>query len=387
MPKNSIGTNAEIFFDSKYLGKLIGLLAEAGYAIVGPVRRDNAIIYDRIDNIDQLPRGWRDEQKPGYYRLKQDERELFFNFAVGPNSLKTFLFPPFLELWQARKTPRGMEIFPNNSKPKKIALIGVRACELAALAVHDRVLSEDKYKDRDYEQRRKSIFIVGVNCTRAGGTCFCKSMGTGPRISSGYDISLIEIKTDDYHGFVADSGSEKGRTILSRLRSRKASETDLKAAAEAIANAESGMELNLDTDGIQARLSANVENPHWDKVAERCQACSNCTMVCPTCFCTTIVDSTDLTGATASRSRKWDSCFRLDYSYIHGGSIRQSIKSRYRQWLMHKLSSWVDQFGTFGCVGCGRCITWCPVGINIVEEAKAISHADRKTASLIKVEE
>ncbi len=377
----------KLFLDSKQLGKLIKLLAENGYDVIGPVCRDNAIIYNHIDDVSQLPRGWSDQQGAAYYRLKKDQHDLYFNYTVGPNSLKTFLFPPFIELWQAQKKPGGIKINYNHDKIKKTAVIGLRACELAALAVHDRVLTKDKYKDHDYEQRRKNIFIIGVICTRAGGTCFCVSMGTGPQINSGYDIALTEIKRGDSHGFVAEPGSEKGRSILTLLRARRAKQDDLNAAAEAISRAETGMQLSLDTKSIPTRLAVNVESPHWDKVAERCLACSNCTMVCPTCFCTTVIDSTDLTGMTASRSRKWDSCFRLDYSYIHGGSIRQSIKSRYRQWLTHKLSSWVDQFGTFGCVGCGRCITWCPVGINMVEEAKAVIESDKKTESLIKVEE
>jgi ferredoxin len=95
-------------------------------------------------------------------------------------------------------------------------------------------------------------------------------------------------------------------------------------------------------------------------------------MACPTCFCTTVDDVTDLTGSQAVRSRRWDSCFSMDFSYIHGGSVRSSGASRYRQWLTHKLASWQDQFGASGCVGCGRCITWCPVGIDLTEEVEAI---------------
>ncbi|MBF0393567.1 MAG: 4Fe-4S dicluster domain-containing protein, partial [Alphaproteobacteria bacterium] len=116
----------------------------------------------------------------------------------------------------------------------------------------------------------------------------------------------------------------------------------------------------------------NREHPRWDEVAKRCLTCGNCTMVCPTCFCTTVDDVTDLGGTRTERVRSWDSCFTLDFSYIHGGSVRNEGSSRYRQWITHKLSSWHDQFGSSGCVGCGRCITWCPVGIDITEEVGAI---------------
>jgi Fe-S-cluster-containing hydrogenase component 2 len=103
-------------------------------------------------------------------------------------------------------------------------------------------------------------------------------------------------------------------------------------------------------------------------VAERCLTCGNCTMVCPTCFCTTTEDLTDLADGSGQRSQRWASCFETDFSYLHGGSVRVSGESRYRQWITHKLSTWHDQFGSSGCVGCGRCIAWCPTGIDITAE-------------------
>ena len=123
---------------------------------------------------------------------------------------------------------------------------------------------------------------------------------------------------------------------------------------------------------IKELLYRNLEHPRWEDVARRCLSCTNCTLVCPTCFCTTVEDATDLSGGHAERRRRWDSCFSMDFSYIHGGYIRPSVKARYRQWMTHKLATWIDQFGTSGCVGCGRCITWCPVGIDITAEVKAI---------------
>ena len=133
----------------------------------------------------------------------------------------------------------------------------------------------------------------------------------------------------------------------------------------------------LDTTDIKGLLYRNYENPRWIEVANRCLTCGNCTLVCPTCFCNTIYEATDLAGKHAERWRKWDSCFNVDFSYIHGGSIRSSPMSRYRQWMTHKLATWIDQFGTSGCVGCGRCITWCPVGIDITEESRAIRESEK----------
>jgi Fe-S-cluster-containing hydrogenase component 2 len=133
---------------------------------------------------------------------------------------------------------------------------------------------------------------------------------------------------------------------------------------------------HLDTVDIKDLLYRNLEHPRWDEVAARCLSCANCTMVCPTCFCTTVEDTSDLAGRETTHQRRWDSCFTTDFSYISGGSIRQSGKARYRQWMTHKLASWIDQFGTSGCVGCGRCITWCPVSIDITEEASVIRETE-----------
>jgi len=140
-------------------------------------------------------------------------------------------------------------------------------------------------------------------------------------------------------------------------------------------NAVRHMGRRLDTDGLRDLLYANADNPQWDDVASRCLSCTNCTMVCPTCFCTNVEDVADLTGNEAERHRVWDSCFNADFSYIHGGTVRTSGRSRYRQWMTHKLAAWHDQFGSSGCVGCGRCVTWCPAAIDITAEAAAMRGA------------
>jgi ferredoxin len=248
----------------------------------------------------------------------------------------------------------------------------VRACDLAALGIRDRVLLADRYADVSYAQRREGWFIVAVRCTACEPTCFCGSMNTGPDQMSGYDLCLTEVIRPNRHVFLIESGSERGAEVLHALGATAA---EPKLAAEAQAGV-SGMlaaqTRHVDQDQIKEQLYAAFDHPRWEEVAERCLACGNCTQVCPTCFCMNIEDSSDITGETAVRNVVADSCFSMQFSYIHGGSVRVSAKSRYRQWLMHKLAYWIDQFGSSGCVGCGRCITWCPVGIDITEEASAL---------------
>ena len=353
--------------------RLLEALAGEGYELVAPIVADNAIVYDRITGAAELPIGWTDEQEGGRYRLHRREDEARFGYVVGPQSWKKYLFPPEEKLWSVRRTNGGgMEIDAAHEAPPKRALVGVRACELHAIAIQDRVFMGGDFTDDLYRARRENLFIVAVNCTQAAATCFCVSMNTGPRAESGFDLALTEVIDGKDHYFTIESGSERGQGILEKLESNAASDAQLRAAEVARAPASNQQRAML-TEGLPALLMNNYEHKRWGDVAERCLSCANCTMVCPTCFCSTVEDVTDLSGDHAERWRKWDSCFTGDFTYIHGGSVRTSIRSRYRQWMTHKLATWHEQFGSSGCVGCGRCITWCPVGIDLTEEVRAIS--------------
>jgi sulfhydrogenase subunit beta (sulfur reductase) len=373
--------------DRGNLDELLKVLLARGFKVIGPTIRDRAIVYDEIASTADLPEGWTDEQEGGTYRLKPREDGALFGFNVGPNSWKSHLFPPRLTLWRARRGDDGeMEFSEEAEEVPRYAFVGVRSCDLAAIGVQDRVFVGDSYTDPDYAARRKEAFIVVVNCGQAANTCFCVSMETGPRAERGFDLALTELLEDGVppvdrllgggHRFLVEVGSERGAEILAEASSRPAEEPDQQAALEVSERCASQMGRELDTDGIKELLYRNMEHPRWDEVSERCLTCGNCTLVCPTCFCSTVEDTTDLAGEEAERTRLLDSCFTLDHSHVHGGSVRNSPRSRYRQWMTHKLATWIDQFGTSGCVGCGRCITWCPVAIDITEEAAAIRATD-----------
>jgi ferredoxin len=357
--------------DPVALEELVRALRERGFRVLGPMVREGAIVYDELDSAGQLPIGWTDEQAPGRYRLARRDDEARFGFAVGPHSWKQFLLPSRLRLWRARRDDEGLEVEPEPTDDTPLAFFGVRACELQGIAIQDRVLLEGQFVDRDYAARRKDTFIVAVNCFEPGGTCFCVSMGSGPKAEAGYDLALTEI-LDGSHRFLVEVGTARGSDVLADLPRRPAEDGDRRAAAEAVGRAAQKMGRQLDVTDLRGLLARNLEHERWDDVASRCLTCGNCTMVCPTCFCTSVEDVSDLAGEEAEHVRLWDSCFSLDHSYIHGGSVRPSARSRYRQWLTHKFGTWHDQFGTSGCIGCGRCISWCPVGIDVTEELTAI---------------
>ena len=355
---------------------LIQVLLRRGYDVIGPTIRDGAILYDQIASIEELPKGWTDEQQGGKYRLKKRLDDALFGYTVGPHSWKKFLFPAIAQLWKAQRTNGHFQILPRESKANKFAFLGVRSCELHAIGIQDKVFLEGPYADPGYKARRKNVFVVAVNCTQAGGTCFCDSMGTGPKASSGYDISLTEVLQENQHFLLAHVGTKAGAEVLAAIPVQPAGKQEIAVADALLVESAQHMGRSLQTTGLKELLYKNTENPRWDSVVTRCLSCANCTTVCPTCFCSTVEDLTDLTGQQAERIRKWDSCFATDFSYIHGGSVRATPRSKFRQWMMHKLAYWVDQFGTSGCVGCGRCITWCPVGIDITEEARVLREAE-----------
>jgi len=355
---------------------LVDALTRRGYRVVGPTVREGAIVYDELRSVEDLPRGWTDEQDGGKYRLKRRADEALFGYVVGPHSWKKFLHPPVQRLWSATREGSSFRVQDEKKETPRYAFIGMRSCELHAIAIQDKVFMGGPYVDSAYKTRRENSFFIAINCGQAGGTCFCVSMNTGPKATDGFDLALTEVLRNGQHYFVVEVGSERGGELMQDVAHREATTTEADTAEHIVTETARHMGRTMDITEIKNLLYNNYENPRWDDVAERCLTCANCTMVCPTCFCTTVEDVTDLTGEHAERWRKWDSCFTMDFSYIHGGSVRSSSKARYRQWMTHKLATWIDQFDTSGCVGCGRCITWCPVAIDLTEEVRAIRDSD-----------
>ena len=377
--------NDQVVLSTAQLDELIRTLEAQGFEVMGPTVRGGAIVYDRVSSIQELPVGWTDEQDGGEYRLKQRADAALFGYAVGPHSWKKFLFPPVVRLWKAQRRNGTFQILLEEHQPSKRAFLGIRACELAGLARLDQVFLQGPYVDPVYQSHRSGLFIIAVNCVQPGGTCFCASMGTGPKATTGYDLSLTEVLESGRQRFIVHVGTEAGARILAELECAPATDAEIAVAERLVQDASGHMGRTLDVTGIKELFLRNTESPRWDALAERCLSCANCTLVCPTCFCSTVEDVTDLSGQNAERVRKWDCCFTTDFSYIHGSSVRATPRAKYRQWITHKLAYWHDQFGCSGCVGCGRCITWCPVGIDITQEARAFREAE--TAPLLRAKE
>lgn len=371
-PETHEGSAPRVIIDAAALAELFSALHARGYTIVGPTARDGAIMLAELSSAAELPYGWGVETEAGRYRLRARGDQAAFGHSAGPQSWKDILRPSREKQWSADRTSDGV-VVTEAVERHRYALLGVRPCDIAAIRILDRVLTGGRHTDPQYAGRRDGNFVIAVECTEPGATCFCTSMGTGPHADAGFDLAMTELVDGGDHRFVVRAGTAVGAEVMSVLPGRPADDATVSHAAGAVAQAASMMSRSMPVDGLPGLLAASRESPHWDDVASRCLTCGNCTMVCPTCFCSTTEDVTDLTGDHAERWRRSDSCFDLDFSYLHGGSVRTSGQSRYRQWISHKLGTWHDQFGSSGCVGCGRCIAWCPAGIDITQEVAALS--------------
>ncbi|MDH3294907.1 MAG: 4Fe-4S dicluster domain-containing protein [Acidimicrobiia bacterium] len=401
---------ADVVVSLAGLDRLIAVLGQEGYEVHGPTVDNGVISHDLIVSVDELPVGLTDRQSGGTYRLEQRGDNARFGYAVGPRSWKQILHPPRTRVWtmsreeiaaaanpnsEARAGVRGVNVSINRPRSTPRAFLGVRPCELAAIGKQDRVLIQGPHPDPDYQANRHDNIIIAVNCGDPSDSCFCSAMGTGPAADSGYDLALTELVTggrfpSDEPRYLAQVGSERGASILAAVSAGEPNTTrrqdwhidlaedgDRAQARQVIERAVAVMTerfpSRLDDHGVTELLYQNLDSDQWADIAQRCLSCGNCTLACPTCFCTNLEDVTDLSGEVTDRWRVWDTCFSLDFSHMGPGPVRADIASRYRQWLLHKLGSWHDQFGESGCVGCGRCITWCPVGIDLRDELSVMA--------------
>jgi len=363
-------TGATCFLPRADLDRLFAALRADDRTILGPAVSDGAVIYDEVASPAELPTGWESDTEPGSYRLRETGSSRAFDYVLPVTSWKRYTHPAFVPLTRARRDGSQVEVEAVLDPPPRLAFVGVRACEIAALDIQERAMRAGPIGDADHAGRRDAALVVAMECAAATSTCFCTSMGTGPEVRQGADLIASELD----EGFVIRSGSATGAAMLAGLDLEPADPAQVERAAAQVAAVRTRIGDPVAVEGLPERLRAALDSPRWEQVAERCLACANCTLVCPTCFCTSVGVASDLDGQEATTERHWDSCFSLGFGRVAGdANFRPKVKDRYRQWLTHKFSTWFDQFGSSGCVGCGRCVAWCPVGIDVREELAAIA--------------
>lgn len=351
--------NRNFVLDRDGLEGVIQALRRREFALVGPTVRDGAIVVDHITSLDDLPSGWSDEQESGSYRLARRSDGALFAHAAPALPWKHFAQPATEQLFAAERTPEGIRFVGTEAHARKKAFVGIAPCDLAAL---------------DLLGRPEGLFAIAVRCSKPAPTCFCGSFSAIHQLDHRCDLALTEILEGE-HRFFVEIFSEAGVEILNDVKSRTPTPSDTKAVAAVHEQGRQAAHRSVDIDGLSDALSDAFEHPKWASVSSKCLACGNCTMVCPTCFCNTVEDGSALDGKRAWRTRRWDSCFSLKFSYIHGGSVRASAASRFRQRVLHKFLWSREKYGAPGCVGCGRCIAWCPAAIDITQEVKGFQKA------------
>jgi len=346
---------------------LIRNLQRQGYTVVGPSIVDGVVRLRELRGPGDLASGVVDFHAPGSYAVGGERSLLVFSSINGPDSPKEYFHPAEVELSKLVDRGNGIERISSFHSEKKYAFFGLRPCDLKGVEVMDRTMLVPGFEDPVYSALRKGSLFVVVNCTRAGENCFCASMGTGPEAESGYDVAITELPDK----LLVDVPA-RNIGLFEGINLSPATEDDLREGEERVRQVREQTGRRFTPRNPAKSMYEAIDSPLWGKVAERCLACGNCTMVCPTCFCNTIIDKTDLKDGSVSRVRTWDSCLSKDFVYSAGGNPRQQRTARYRQFVMHKFAYWPDEFGTYGCVGCGRCITWCPVGIDITETVSGV---------------
>ncbi len=369
------------------LQRLLDIVIEGGYDVFGPVVRDGAIVVRPLQSIDDLPLGATTTATPGHVELQERDDRARFGWALPAQSWKPLVHPPRVRTMTMQQSAdeHTVSVEVAGRRSRRQAFFGMRPCELAALERLDTVLIDrPPTPDPTYVGLRSDAFLVVVNCGWPADTCFCTSMDTGPHVdgrSVAHDLEITEL-VDPANAaadpqYVLRSISARGRAVVDQLADdgfgSPPTNGDDAAVDSCRAAATDHIGRRLDAAAMRERYESAHDAEAWAEIAETCLACGNCTAVCPTCFCTTIDDIGDLTGRQVDRWRSWESCFSLEFSRLGSHSVRSSLASRYRQWMTHKLGSWHDQFGESGCVGCGRCTAWCPVGIDFVNEATRVS--------------
>ena len=284
-------------------------------------------------------------------------------------SPKDFFFPQTEDLMAFRTAGKSVEVIDTRKDCEDFVVFGVRACDVKAFDVLDRVFLTEP-ADSYYANRRAHGVIVALACTRPTETCFCGTFGIDPATPMG-DISAW--KTDD--ALYLQANTEKGEGLMQSIASltEECDGAAVEAQQEKTRAIMKKLPLaDLTTDGFGGDKTMTLfDDPAWKTLSESCLGCGTCTFVCPTCQCYDIKDFN--TGNGVIRYRCWDSCMYSEFTKMAHGNNRISQVERFRQRFMHKLVYYpANNDGLFSCVGCGRCLSKCPISMNIVKVMKTV---------------
>lgn len=285
-------------------------------------------------------------------------------------SPKEFLLPQMEQLfcWSEEGVEEAL-----SKKPR--ILFGIRPCDLSALKILDRFYL-GAGRDPYYAARRENTVAIAIACNQPDPTCFCLSLGAGPFLKAGFDLQL----TDLGDRFAVEAGTEAGTALIKDFPHifTDAAPADNEDLYEARLASQSRFEKHVNLEQVRkSMLAGKVSDAFWESVANRCFECGGCVYNCPVCTCFTVVDRA-YASDRGKRLRIWDTCMFKGFTRMAGGSVPAERKlQRTRRWFHHKLVHWPEQFGMFGCVGCGRCAVSCPGRIDMATVALKIKGSEQ----------
>lgn len=325
---------------------LVKRAREKGYRVVGPARKGELVLFSELSA----------------------PHELCLEEINPRNSIKEFFFPKCEKIFSYSLSQKEVNLKEESGFPKTL-ILGNRPCDAMSLLRMDCLFGWDS-RDKFFFDRREATTVVTVACERFDRTCFCTSLGFGPRSREGSDVLLVPLESGE---FKVEAVTPKGESFIAEMG-------DPFQEGEAAGEKVAGPEKEFELERVKPWLEKNFDHPFWKRVSMACVGCGTCTFLCPTCHCFDIVDEGDI--REGARFKNWDSCqFKLFTLHTSGHNPRPSQDTRWRQRLRHKFLYYVDKFGTQSCVGCGRCIRHCPVRINILDQLIRIaSFPEEETA-------
>jgi ferredoxin len=317
------------------------------FAVWAPVKKEDNVLFAPLGSDD----------------------EPFFAYLNSKNAPKNIFFPHTETMMKYTRTPQGMVFSSEVNEAGQSVLFGVRPCDAHSFVVLDKLFDQEKYKDQYYIAKRQNTTVITLACVKPPyATCFCTSVDGEPVSSEGADILLTDIG-DEY---LVELVTEKGAKLAGYFGDTKADAPAEAKKAELAAKAKEAIKSKVPAHEVKPILDKNFDHPFWDTIHAKCLACGTCTYLCPTCHCFDISD--EVVGSDGIRLRSWDSCmFPLFTKETSGHNPRPSQKERWRQRTMHKFKYYIDMFNTIGCVGCGRCVMYCPVNLDIRKVVEDIS--------------
>ncbi len=321
------------------------------FSLIGPVKEDGQAEFREVSSSSELSLDYNTTMlSPGKVYLYKPREDLF-RFSVG----------------------KSIEILEAEADQRKRVIVGVHSCDTNAILYLDKTFL-GAFRDPLYETRRNNTMIISLNCESVTGNCFCSSMGTGPFLRAGNGCDML--LTDLGENYLVEIKTDRAKAVFNVDDIRLAGEDAFRLKEENEKAVLRKFRKTIRLDGLDSVLRSRPDHPVWRKTAEdRCLSCTNCVMVCPTCFCYDVIDEISMDRKSVRRLRQWDACQDAKFAEVHGGNFRARRTARLRQFVTHKLDQ-TFQYGVYGTVGCGRCITWCPTGIDLTEMAKEVQRSD-----------